>query len=413
MIELASETDPFSQSATSVVAFKSCPTLYFLSYIMRLQPVVVDEALRMGTSWHKCLEILTMSAGGDCPNMCISASGHQCSLCGGSGTLPDDMRVVLVEHLNQAYAVVPPSVESEKWEVERITLLNCALGWLWYWGDDTVETLAREVGFHRTVNSLTRRVGYIDRLIRWRGSCSLGEYKSTGKPIDSGSAYWRGLNANTQLNMYLIEARIAQADGKLTQFGVAPDDPAIAGVLYDVWAKPKTKPKNLTMGATKKFIKDGEYCGQQFEVTVFDQAVSVNGQDTLVTLGTKPKPTKKNPDPEQPFAICETPEMYGARLLADIQERPEKYFARRLIARTDRELEQADAELARIARVVNLMTIRDLWYKNEQHCNATYRCKFFQLCHYGLLNDVREGRIPEGFERKRKHHATQSETNQS
>ena len=377
------------QSATSITDFKNCPTLYYLRHVLRLRPVEDADTLRVGTNWHKCLEIMTLEPGDECPNNNPRGQTHitPCEICKNSGVVSDDnIHETLIAHLNQAYKTCPPSVNLTDWEVERTILLYSALGWDWFWQDDKIETIAREVYFDRQVNSFYRRRGKIDRIIRRNGCLSLGEYKSTTKPIDPGSLYWDRLNLDSQITMYIIEARHAQLAGELEQYGISRSDPLISGVLYDVWHKPMIKPKKLSMADSKKFIEDGKYFGEQFVIEKLHPPVLfVNDTQAEVMPGKK----------EGTFAIRETPEMFGARLLADIRENPEKHFARKPIARTDKELARFDREFYNLARVAKFMTDRDLWFVNENRCTATYKCPFYPICFYNV--DVSNGQVPNGF----------------
>ena len=403
------------QSATSITDFKNCPTLYWLRHVLRLRPVEEADTLRVGTNWHKCLEILTMVPGDPC-SFCldtIKIKGKEyecyCPVCEGRHIVPDNLREALIRHINPAFETYPPSISLTDWEVERTILLYSALGWDWFWQDDKIETIAREVSFNRQVNNGYSRRGKIDRIIRHNGCLSLGEYKSTTKPIDPGSLYWDRLNLDSQLTLYLIEARHAQLAGELEEYGIAATDPLISGVLYDVWHKPLIKPKKLSMADSKKFLslqdKCPEYFGEEFTVLIGPDdpehpgeglpRITVNNVIAEVIPGAIPKSTKKNPDPVCPFAIRETPEMFGARLLADIRENPEKHFARKPIARTDEELARLDKEYYNLARVAHFMEQRDLWFVNENHCTATYRCSFYPICFYN--QDVTNGNVPEGF----------------
>lgn len=387
-----------AQSASSIEAFQTCPMRYFLRYVQRIEPVETTDALRMGTTWHKCLEILTLGPGGACPNDHHGKTQWPCSLCYDTGQLPIDLRESLIRHLNQAYENRPPSIEPEDWAVEQVILLNSALGWQWYWQNDAIETLAREVWFKPHVGPnharrFVRRVGVLDRLLRWQQRIMLGEYKSTSKSIDSNSDYWKHLRGDSQISLYLIEAQRLQVEGELAKYGIAVEDPLVRGVLYDVWQKPKIKSKKLTQADSKQFMVDGKYCGQEFKVQrAIGQASIAEVNDTATDLF----PGKN----EGTFAIRETPDMFGARLLSDIQEHPEKYFARREIARTARELKEADTDFYNLARLTRIMTLRDLWYRNERQCTATYRCPYFTICHDDLLPAVRQGQIPDGFKRK-------------
>ncbi len=360
------------QSATSINDFKHCPMLYNLRHVLRLRPIEDATVLRVGTNWHKCLEVL-------------EAPG-------------EDRREALIAHLNQAYGTCPSSVDPTDWEIERIVLLYSAIGWYWHWEDDRIETVACEVPFDRQVNSVYRRRGKIDAIIKRLG-LALRETKSTSKPIDPSSPFWDHLKLDTQVTLYIIEARHAQLAGELETYGISPTDPLISGVLYDVWHKPTIKPKKLSMADTKTFVASGVYYGETFEVKLgcdLPQNTIQVGEDIVACiLGKESKATRKNPDPVTPYAIRETPMMFGARLLADIQENPDKHFARKDISRTDEELRTLDAEYYSLARLADFAARQGLFFRNEHHCHATYRCKFSPICHFNL--DVSNGAVPDGF----------------
>ncbi len=396
------------QSASAISAFKQCPMFYHLRYNKKLEPVEEATSLRMGTNWHRCLEILTMGPKAVCEDCAqLAKPDADCPLCEGTGFLPEDLQDALIRHIDQAYATVPVYIERDKWAVEKYTILYSALGWAWYWQRDEVKTIAREVSFKRDAGQGVTRVGRIDRFVRYQRRAMLGEYKSTSKPIDSGSAYWDGLRLDSQITLYLFEARELQRKGLLANYGLRADSPLLDGVLYDVWGKPTTKPKKLTLADAKKFLTGEAHTYYDTKMVVrieyeaeggLPTAIFVNGESARVIEGAAPKPTKKNPEPTPTYTIRETPEMYGIRLLDDITTNPEKYFARREIARTDRELERGDEEFHRIARVVRFMTMQKLWFTNQYQCNATFRCSFMPICTHGLIPEGDE--IPNGFKRR-------------
>ena len=184
------------------------------------------------------------------------------------------------------------------------------------------------------------------------------EYKSTSRAIDSGSTYWARLNLDTQINTYLQAIRELQLLGALDSRGIGATDPLISEVLYDVWHKPAIRPRKLTQADSKVFAESGEYCGQTFEVDLrlggYDKRVLVDGAEAEVEPGKK----------EGTFAIRETPDMFGARLLQSIYEEPEKH----------------------------------LWWTNENQCEATYKCPYVPICYQKL--DVYDGETtPPGFRR--------------
>ena len=381
-------------SATSTTAFKACPTRYRLGYVEGLRLAVDPAAPRMGTCWHGGLEILSTGGG-------VEAA---------------------VEAACKIYETTPDWADPTDWAVEREIVANALAAYHWLYGTGSeYETVATELQFelplvnpetgHPTPNFV--RVGKIDRIVRHKGTGRLmiQEYKSTSKSIDSGSTYWDRLRKDTQSKFYITAARdlgTAYLDGQ---------GQSLSGLLHDVFHKPTIKPSKLTQGETAEFIKTGDYCGQKFVATCsFDETngdhrcsgCTVDGQEAQVELGADPKPKKDGTCAPRPFAIRETPGMYGARLLQDMTQRPEFYFARREIAFTDAELEDFRYQVWALQKTIAEMTNSGHWYENEQQCEATFKCAYCPICYQNV--DVFHGATPPGFKRLNEATALQTET---
>ncbi|KKM22248.1 hypothetical protein LCGC14_1627210, partial [marine sediment metagenome] len=95
------------------------------------------------------------------------------------------------------------------------------------------------------------------------------------------------------------------------------------------------------------------------------------------------------------FTVRETAEMYGARLLADIGERPEFYFRCIPLTKTDQEMEAFKWELLNIYRTMQNMIKTGHWYGNENHCEAKYKCAYIYPCYNRI--EVSEDNVPEGM----------------
>lgn len=409
-------------SASFLRAFKACPTRCRLAYIEGLRTIDDTEAQRVGTTWHKLLEIATAPAESPCncfarrPDLQTLADDN-CPMCHGVGLYPDLPpleRAVL--WLNHHYSTLPPNIDATTWAVERTILANSLAGWLWYHHDDQdlMETIGRERKFDLPLRNPTtsralphvRRVGKIDRLIRYHGVPMVCEYKSTSKSLDSDSSYWERLTLDTQISMYVEAAQELQRTGELASC-LHNDDVLIAETLYDVWHKPGIRPKKLTQGDSKKFIETGQYCDREFKI---DRTVNpgsaiqdldifyIDGVKAQVEPGATPKTTKKNPCPKQSFALRETPDMFGARLLQDITARPEFYFARRPIARTADQLKKHAWETLHIYQTVRSMNRAGCWWSDESQCEATFKCPYCSICYHD--QDVFDGKTtPPGFRR--------------
>lgn len=385
-------------SASSVACFKACPRRYFYKYVEGIRPIEDTEALRMGTNWHRLLEILSMKSGSVCPDCGpLEQANPDCSLCAGGTFLPKDMMDAVVRELDRAYANRPLSVEPVNWATERVILLYSLVGWQWYYSEDRIQTIEREVKFKLPLRNpasgralpRVKRVGKIDRIVRQDNQYKIGEYKSTSKSLDSDSSFWDLLNLSTQISMYALAAREMNLGFEVSE------------TLYDAWHKPGIRPKKLTQADTKKFVDTGlypfnpDYYQQEFEVTLCP-VPNTSGSERSVTVDDTDAETEAGKK-EGTLAIRETSDMFGARLLADIQARPGYYFARKPIARTDADLRQFEIELYHIYRTIRQMAKDNAWFMNESQCEATFKCPYTSLCYHGI--DVSDGHTPDGFER--------------
>jgi hypothetical protein len=346
------------------------------------------------------LEILSLPPGEECscryqpgnnaPHLTGEDTGRGCPLCADTSFYPDDLMDAAIRTLNDAYAKMPATEDPDEWEVEKIKLLYCASAYRWYYQNDQLTTVVREHKFRTPVpnpnaknNCNLRNLlldGIIDKIVERNGKHYVMEHKSTGSGLDdvnTTTKFWKHLNLDTQTLLYPYMCRLVLPELDVT------------GVLYDAFHKPTIKPKKLTQGESKKFVADGEYCGQTFDVKDTGLAapyITVNGKIAAVEPGAK----------KGTFAIRETPEMYGARLMQDICERPQFYFARREIPRTDEQIARFGVELANIYQMIKLAHSADCWIHCERQCEATYPCTYIDLCYNGVDPD---GELPAGLVR--------------
>ena len=377
-------------SATWLEAFKACPYRCYLKYILRLLPVKKTDSLRVGTNWHRLLEIMGMTSEAPCPDCHPGKVTLDCPLCENTGILPKKLMDAAIREINRAYAIVPDYKEQEEWEIERIILLYTLSAYNWYWGENNYEIIFNEQQFKiPMVNPETNRtlpnvkvVGKIDKMIK-ENNYLVMEHKSTSKSIDGDSNYWKRLRLNAQSNLYPLALKgYLSPEDMATKFG---------GILYDVWHKPTIRPKKLTQSDSKKFVENGKYCGQKFIVThEFMNPARIN-YFRVNNSQTEAEPGAK----EYTFAIRETPEMFGARLLQDITERPEFYFARREIPILEADMERFKHELYNIYQTARNMDKTDSWYHNDQSCEATFHCPYMAICYNNLQVD--ENNVPDGF----------------
>jgi hypothetical protein len=298
------------------------------------------------------------------------------------------MMEAVARYLTQVYAIVPDNKTRDDWETERVTLLYSLSGHRWLYAADTDrwEVIGSEIKFEiPVINPASGRkmpkttfVGKIDRLVRDKntGLVYVWERKSTNHSITSQD-YWTGLTQGDQVSGYLYGARFAQANGQLRKYGINPEDPPIAGAWCDVWHKPDIAPKRVTKADATVMGETGKYFGTKISCNMRHD--SCTGEIVEVPM-------------------VETPEMFGARLLADIAERPEHYFAQREVSRTDLELEQFQHRLFHIAKQIRYVEKQGLWVKNLQSCSSKFRCEFLEACQSGV--EIGPDMLPTGYHRK-------------
>lgn len=378
----------YHQSATSNAAFKACPTRFRLGYREGLRLAENTDSQRQGTNWgalhetyaNRYSEWMTTS-----PEATVEGAAREA------------LQAAL-EHLNEKYATCPSHKTLPEWALERQILLTSFIGYLWYFQNDSIEYLASELAFELPIIepktglpvplSQAVQVGKMDHLIKWQGMVGVQERKSTSKSLDGDSDYWKRSAKDDQISMYALALRALA--GKTIQ---VPADCRHGNTLLDVWHKPTISPKMLTQADTAKFIETGEYMGQKFTVErpmapAGNAAYLVNGESVEI------EPGKKG------FAIRESVEMFGARLLTDIYARPEFYYCRKEIIRTDAELDAFQVSCYNVYQTQRMMEKNNLWYDNHDACQATFKCPMMGICFGPGANAVCDGKTtPPGYKR--------------
>jgi hypothetical protein len=376
-------------SASFIAALKACPTRARLGYSEGIRKIEDTDAQRIGTHWHAMHELYH--------NWLTQSSDK------------DQAIVKVVEYLNENYATPPASKTVEEFAVEREVLLNSFLGYQWYYAEDGFEVIHSELPFKLRLTvpatnmhlpaDLVLRVGKIDHVIMWQGMIGPLERKSTTRSIGPDSDYWEKSQKDTQVSMYALALRDMVDSNELPESVMAriADVARFGNTLYDVWHKPTIKPKALSQKDTAEFLESGEYCNASFLLAVSIHPdpseknlhlVSVDGITAEVEMGKKG------------FSIKETPAMFGARLLQDITERPDFYFQRKEISRTDRDIQNFRAQLYAIYVSYRAIEKAKSWFENENQCRATYPCSYIPICYGPGADAVCDGTtVPNGFKR--------------
>lgn len=386
----------FNISASLIRNFKSCPYITYLGKIEGIRKTESTEAQRYGTNWHKVLEVMSLEAGSVCPECCDRKADPNCPLCHGTDSVEADEMTRVSNYLDYMYDNLHPNLDVDQASLEKTRLINAAAAYSWHYSDREEEVLARELRFELPINFNrvkkqndvpNRVVGIIDKIVSRGGIPGIKEHKSTSSAIDMGSSYWDSLPMDTQALLYVYAAQRLQASGDLAAYGITDDNAPIDTVYYDVYHKPTSKPKDLTQKASKEFVESGTYYGVAFDIDVCEQYCNIDGLEAVVTPGRK----------EGSFAIKETHAMYGARLLADMMERPEFYFAEKTLTFRPKQIAKLEKEIEDV--VLNLIHMQrfDCFIQNEKHCTATYTCEYYEICKSDV--DI-SGQLPLGYERK-------------
>ena len=222
------------------------------------------------------------------------------------------------------------------------TLLALFEGYQKKWQESdrmTYETIGTEIRFDAPlmnpetggVSKTFHLSGKIDALAKEKatGKVVIVEHKTTGQDIGPGSDYWRKLPIDGQVSGYYCgsEALGHQA----------------STCLYDVIRKPTIKPYKATPEEKRKYNKDGSLS----------------------------KACREND---------ETPDEWYERLSADIESRPDYYYARIEISRSDNDLIEYLFDMWAVSREIADAQRMNRWSRNPQACSVFGTCEYFGVC---------------------------------
>lgn len=374
--------------------YQTCNWSFYLKYILGWRPKEEKDVFRIGGHWAKCQEISSLKPGEVCPectkNRFVDAD---CYLCAGSGTVGTEPLETVMRYLEFSYVDMPSHFNEEQWTTEKLILLNAFCAYKWKYPQDEYEVIAGEVPFSLPIiDPVTgkklpkcRLDGMIDQIWRHKKTARIviGEQKSTGRSLESGE-YWDVLKVSGQVQTYSYALWMLWVGGALKQYGLKPSDAVIVQPVYDVWKKPSIKPKKLSMADSKKFIETGEYCGEKFLLGPLNE---VNGRPCVRESGAK----------EGTFAIRETPEMYAERLLRDITERPDFYFARKEIPVDEIDLQDFAENCVKLVKTIRHIEKENLWIRDSKGCKHPGKCDFYDACHDNKDFPCGVEAAPEGY----------------
>ena len=327
-----------------LACLRRCPRQHYYRYELGLARDREKAYLRLGSAFHKGLELRGQS-------------------------LP------AADAIGQAlagYETTPPGFDEYEWAVERITVQQLLAGYYWRYENDNLAAIATEQSYeldHRNpetggLSRTFKRAGKIDVLVTLDdGRLAVHEYKTAGESILPDAPYWLRLRADSQVSTYMLAARAMGHD--------------VRAVIYDVTRKPTIEPRNIPL-----LDADG-----------LKIVLDANGNRVMTKQG-KPRQTGSTEDGYTLQTRPETPEEYGERLLKDIGDRPDYYYARREVPRTDADLEEADLEIWQQSEMLRWHQRTGHWFRNVSAMNCNH-CEFNGPCLEGI--SVSRENPPVGF----------------
>lgn len=227
-------------------------------------------------------------------------------------------------------------------EYTAMTLKALFEGYRNRWGEydcNTYETIGTEMRFDAPlmnpetggVSKTFHLSGKIDALAKEKttGKVVIVEHKTTGQDIGPGSDYWRKLPIDGQVSGYYCGAEALGHQASTC--------------LYDVIRKPTIKPLKATPEDKRKYNKDGSLS----------------------------KACREND---------ETPDEWYERLSADIEIRPDYYYARIEISRSDNDLLEYLFDMWAVSREIADAQRMNRWSRNPQACSVFGTCEYFGVC---------------------------------
>ncbi len=302
---------------------RACMRRHRIKYILKRRPRSVAEPLTFGTLTH---------------------TGHEAWRRAKSETSdPSDLYTAAVDAVRAA-AAGNDAVS----DYMLVTVEELLRGYTARWADDGLRTVAVEQSFD--VPLINPETGAASRTFRIGGKFDgivasrvgdgerlhVEELKTTGSDIEAGSLYWEKVRAlDSQVSIYLNGARAA---------GFPVED-----CLYTVIRKPGIKPLKATPEESRKYTK----------------------------------PTKADPVPRlyaNMREADETPEEYRARLRANIEENPGRYYARATIVRLEHDEREHAFDMWQSAKMLHEAERSGFAPRNPDACSSFGGCEFLAVC---------------------------------
>lgn len=320
-------------------------------------------------AWHRCARLhhYRYGLGLDEPPTDVMAFGSA-----GHVALEMDLRALRGEATGPLPALADP------YEAARLgAVLD---GYRIRWEQTRWEVLGAEVPFEFDLGG-HRVVGQMDGIVRDLddGRVWILEHKFTRSDTSPGSTYWEKLALDVQVGVYIDGATVLGHD--------------VAGVIYDVIAKPSHKPRRATPLAERRLTKGSgcKHCGgsgggklgvQQGRGSVAVDGIerhclACGGSELKRGTGWKEAP-RLHADQRE---TDETVDEFETRIREDIATRPDDYYRRAVIVRTGDELPKLRADILQTIQLARIAETFDVHPRNPDACfQYQSRCFAWDAC---------------------------------
>ena len=239
-------------TASRLATFRRCPRQHYLRYELGLSRIRTSDALRIGSAYHKGLEVYALGGGED------EAIRQAC----------------------EGYGTPPEYVEPYDWAIEGVVVEQLLRGYFDRYRDDQLNLFEVEDVFQVPLRCGPRRVSRKFRLAGKRDGLAvlpderlaLVEYKTTSEDIGPDSDYWLRLRCDQQIALYVLAAR--------------QDGWDVATVIYDAARKPSIQPYRATPDDRRKYKADGTLYANQHD---FDEPPAMYAQRVFDDIRARPE----------------------------------------------------------------------------------------------------------------------------
>lgn len=335
-------------SVTSAAAYRRCQREYQLS--RDYEPIGRSSALAYGLMMHAGLEVWFRTVDVDLAIEAIRAYARRADV--------DPFDLASCEVLMLGY--------HERWHAEPLTVLFVEQ-------EFTADVVNPETGHESRTWELFGRLdaGVEDEHAR----AFIVEHKTTSSDLDN-PFYWVKLRLDAQISTYYPGVR---------SLGHEP-----AGVIYDVIRKPG-KPYKATPEDKRKYTvrkdKACPACKRKGGAESAPHVVCLSGdsEDPLAVYATCSEGRLVTDPGGKLYANMrerdETPAEYAERVAKDVGEKPDAYYRRAIIERTETDEREAAADTWQLAQAMRESVRLNRFPRNPDACvRFGDTCPFFPVC---------------------------------